>query len=355
MIIPPIPTTPEELSADLLNEHLKLSKKWDFGPFEAIDISIPHGALDGMSASVYKIDGRLAAGEQVALITKLRDTSGSPKTHSDTPAEILFYRDITDIAGVASPLTYVAEFDESSGNKMIVQQYLNEGTIGTIQTCFSLEDIPRITRSLAGMHAKWWNSNALANLSNIRTFEDAFDSGTKLFASGVFSGRRFYEKYGEHVHTEVVRFFDTDNHWGPVLKAGYSNNRTLCHYDVAAKNLSLPKNPTEPPVFFDWSLVTRGNVGIELGQALAYGLSLDDHHRIPEVLDDYLETMRMLGVVNLSREVLWNDVRYGLLTRLAAPIALTSRNHPPADALALELLPRITSAVLATNALELLV
>jgi hypothetical protein len=99
--------------------------------------------------------------------------------------------------------------------------------------------------------------------------------------------------------------------WGPRIRAGFSSNRTLCHYDVAAKNLSLPKDPFKPPVFFDWSLVTRGSIGVELGQVVAYSLSVEEHHRIPEVLDDYLEAMRELGVAELSRDTLWNDVRYG--------------------------------------------
>jgi len=63
--------------------------------------------------------------------------------------------------------------------------------------------------------------------------------------------------------------------------------------------------------------------------------------------------MRKSGVSDLSTETLWNDFRHGLLVRLAAPVALASRGYPPADALALEILPGITSAVLTTNALEL--
>jgi hypothetical protein len=354
MTYPRIPATPEELSVDLLNDHLARSDKWEKGPFESINITLPHGSLDGMSGSVYKIFGLFESGDSIPLITKFRDIGGSPEQLGGSPAEINFYRNIADIAGVASPLTYVAEFDQSSGYTMIIQEHLAEGTVGSIQTYLSVVEVTRIVRALAGMHAKWWNSVELANLKSVRTFEEVWDAGAMLFASGVYSGRRFYEKYGDRVHPEVVSFFDSDTHWGPIVRSGFSSNRTLCHYDVAAKNLSLPKDPTEPPVFFDWSLLVKGSIGVELGQVVAYSLRIEEHHRIPEVLDSYIESMRELGVVDLSRDILWEDVRYGLLTRLAAPIALTSRNYPPAEALALELLPRITSAVLATNAFDLL-
>ena len=64
--------------------------------------------------------------------------------------------------------------------------------------------------------------------------------------------------------------------------------------------------------------------------------------------------MHNRGITDLTQQVLWNDFRHGLLVRMAAPIALTTRDYPPAHNLALELLPRITSAVLESNALELL-
>lgn len=310
-----------------------------------------------MSASVYKLTGRLASGIETSLILKLRESGGFRQNQHGSRSEIMFYRDIAANAGVASPIAYVAEFDDRNGRMLLITELLDERTVGTIKTYISITETTRILRALAGMHAKLWNAPALSNAVNhwqLRTFEQAFGSGAKLFRSGVYSGRRFLQQHGDRTHPKVAKHYESSDKWGGKLISSFSNNRTLCHYDVAPKNLSLPLDPSHPPVFFDWSLVIAGSIGVELAQTLAYSLALDDHHRIPELLDSYLAAMNELGITDLTKDILLSDVRCGLLTRLAAPIALTSRGYEPANELALELLPRITSAVLATDAFEVL-
>ena len=101
-------------------------------------------------------------------------------------------------------------------------------------------------------------------------------------------------------------------------------------------------------------MLIRGSIGVEMAVILAYSLRIEDHGEMFELLDHYLETMHGLSITGLTRDTLLNDFRHGLLVRLAAPIALASRNHQSAHDLTLEILPRITSAVLASDALELL-
>ncbi len=336
-----------------MNKHLEQSDNWALGPVQEIDVEF-YGGKDSMSAAVHLLKLRLKSGESVSLIAKLREVGGSPDAQTGSRHEIAFYRDLADIAGVDSPETYIAEYDVSTDRMLLVQEYLNKGSVGAIQTYLSFDDLDRVLSALAVMHAKWWNSEALAQLTQIRTFEQAMEGGARQFKSGRYSGRQFLEKYGEYVHPEIASIYGSDYQWDPVFQAGFSGNRTLCHYDVAAKNLFLPEDRSAPPVFFDWELVIRGNIGVELAQALAYCMAPEDHIRIPKILDDYLEKMIGLGVSDLTQETLWSDFRHGLLVRLAAPIALSSRGRPHSTALALEILPRITSAVLATNALELL-
>jgi hypothetical protein len=310
--------------------------------------------MDSMSAGVYKIDGRLRSGEVVALIVKLRDLGGSENLHQGGRQEVHFYKYLAGRAGVETPTAYAAEYESETGQMLLILEYLNEcGDVGTINTNSSLEQIVRVTNALAGMHAKWWNTDELENLTSIRTFEQPFESGGRLFDSGVYSGARFIEQYENRLHPAIYDLYSSSNPWPQNLQGMFSGNRTLCHYDVAAKNLFLPEDLTLAPKFFDWSLITRGSIGIELAVIIAYSLSVEEHDRIPDVLNSYLETMHSLGITDLTSDTLWNDVRCGLLVRLAAPIALASRDYPPAHALALEILPRITSDVLATDALEL--
>lgn len=350
-----LPTNAENISVDFLNTVLAESPKWTKGSISTFTVVKPHGALDGMSNAVHQISARLSSGEPTSLIVKLRDVGGSVTAREGGLHEVIFYSELADIAGVDSPPCYFAQFDDSTGRMLIILDHLgSDGNIGTIETYLEVAEVERIVVALAGMHAKWWNSEELAALNHVRTFDQVMERGIKLFDSGHFSGRRFIEQYGEHLHPEIYAVYDTEGTFSSKLQAGFSGNRTLCNYDVAAKNLFLPSDPNQPPQFFDWSLLTRGSIGIELAVVLAYSLRIEDHSRFRSILDTYLNAMQELGINDLDVDTLWNDVRHGFLVRLAAPIALTTRDYPPAHELALELLPRITSAALESDALDLI-
>ena len=350
-----LPSTIYDLTPKLLNDLLNRSPKWKKGAFESIDVSVPHGAIDGMSDAVYRIDGQLESGDELSLIAKFRDNGGTPNSVQGSQHEVFFYSELAGVAGVESPESYLAEYDKAEHRMLIVLEHLDRGgQIGTIQTYLGVPEVERIVVALAGMHAKWWNSVELAELKQVRTFEEVKEGGRKRFESGQFSGERFLDHYGSNVHPEIADVYRSPSRWTTAIHNGFSGNRTLCNYDVAAKNLFLPDDPNHPPKFFDWSLLTRGSIGIELAVVLAYCLRIEDHSKFEEILDTYLDAMHDLGAKTLTKDTLLNDFRHGLLVRLAAPIALTSRDHPPAHDLALELLPRITSAVLAADALDLM-
>jgi len=354
MAILDIPSSHDALTAEYLNDILKKSGRWNLGLFDSIKVSTPDGAADGMSNSIYQLDGELKSCKTIRLIIKLSDAGGSTGAQRGDQHEVIFYRELAEIAGVSSPMAYAAEFDKATQRKMIVLEHLGAfGEIGTIHTYLDVSEIERIVIALAGMHSKWWNTAELSSLTNVRTFEDAIAGGAEQFASGHYSGKRFIDKYDEHLNPEIREIYAAPNAWNTRLISAFSGNRTLCNYDVAPKNLYLPHDPTALPKFFDWSLLTRGSIGIELAVVLAYSLRVEDHGKFEQILETYLKTMRDLGVSDLSWDTLWNDFRRGLLIRLAAPIALTSRDYQPAHELALELLPRISSAVLVSEAQEL--
>lgn len=307
-----------------------------------------------MSGAVYKVIATLDSSDEVQMIAKLRDVGGSPQAQRSCKAEISFYRDVADISGVSVPETFMAEYDTDTNRMLLVQEFLSEGHIGTVDTFMPVIDIERVLAALAGMNAKWWNSRELENLTEVRTGDQAMQAGVELFRSGRYDPGKFLARYRARVHPEIAIYYESFSLWGPRIQNGFSRNVTLCHFDCSPKNFYLPNDPGLPPVFFDWSLVIRGNIGIELANLLCLGVDPAEHHRIPELLDFYLAEMTSLGVTDLAYETLWDDFRFGCLIRIAAPIALTSRGYPEADALAMTILPRVTSAVLATNALELL-
>lgn len=162
-----------------------------------------------MSRAVFKVTGQLTSAEPTTLIVKLRNFSGSPRAQSGSQHEVIFYRDLADIAGVDSPEAYVAVYDDVTNRMLVVLEYLEVGEVGTIYTNLEANQIDRITTTLAGMHAKWWNSPELAKLTQVRTFEEVMEGGSKQFAAGKLSGQRFLEQYGGLVHPEIHKVYNS--------------------------------------------------------------------------------------------------------------------------------------------------
>ena len=119
-----LPKTGSELDLELLNKVLILEDKWPDPLFASLEISVPPGAKDGMSHGIYRIDGVLQNGEPKTLVAKIK--GGQPATAKQVGPdhEVTFYREIAPIAGVESPKSDAALFDESSGRTLLILESL---------------------------------------------------------------------------------------------------------------------------------------------------------------------------------------------------------------------------------------
>ena len=293
-------------------------------------------------------------GESLDLLVKLHNPNVPPQTRPKSSGEAYFYKFVASRSRVPTPETYIAEFDEQMGRLLIVQEFLTNGRIGTAETMLNANDQKRVLAALGKMHAHWWNSPELAQLHGIRTGKAAFQHGMELFESGAYDGNKFLSRFADQVHPVIANYYGASTPWGPEIRDGFSFNTTLCHFDCSAKNIFIPDDQSQDPVLFDWGQVIRANVGIEIAQFLFSTTDTTAPNRFPDLVRYYHHQLLAGGVTGYTYGTLWDDFRYGCLVRLAAPIALASRGNPAGDEIALTLLPLITSAVLATNALELL-
>jgi hypothetical protein len=312
--------------------------------------------LEPAGGSVYRCSAVCGGGAQQDLLVKLRRPSAQGARPGVCPGEVYFYQHVASRSGVSVPETYLARWDERTGRYLIVQEFLAEGRTGSPTTMIDRHDQEKILASLAEMHARWWNSPELGRLDGIRTAADAMQSGIDRFRSGALDGSVFLDRFGDLVHPLVARFYRAAGGGGisEKVRDGFSEHATLCHYDVSAKNVFLPDQEGLPPVFFDWELVVRGNVGHELAQFLSASTVPAEHGRLHSLVRFYHEELTGRGVKDYGFNEMWTDFRYGCLARLAAPIALAARGNPRADELALTLLPLVSAAAISTDAFELL-
>lgn len=352
MSILQLPETPEEITAELLNAVLEPSVDWNGPQIVALEMQV----LESPSGNAFRADLEFEDGRHDSVFLKMHNASVLAVARMDYYGEVYFYREVASKSGVPTPKTYFAEWDEVNARQLIIQEFLTGGSIGTAETLLEQRDQERILSVLAEMHARWWNSPELEQLTGIRTGEQAMESGRKQFQSGKLDGRKFLERFGDHVHPKIAELYRTvyTGDIGTRLRNGFSPNITLCHYDISAKNIFLPDDLQKRTVLFDWGLVVRGYVGVELAQFLATTTDPAEHDRLSDLLRFYHSALSAGGIADYSFDTLWQDFRYGCLVRLAAPIALASRNNPRADALALTILPLISATVLSVDAIELL-
>ena len=353
----PLPAAAADLTAAWLNAALTQSPEWNGGPIVSLALE-PIGGGDSLASAVLlaSVGVKTQEGpvEPVQLLVKLHHPDVSRRSDGYYAAETYFYRELAPRADTPVPKTYVADFDEGERRMVIVQEFLADGRIGTADSSLSIEDLERVLTCLSRMHATWWNSQELAGMAGVRTFESAIGSAIVRLRNSDLSVRRFLDRFGELVDRAVGGYYEAMPSWMERVKDGLSHNFSLVHLDCSGKNLFIPHDRRRDPVLFDWALFRSGNVGIDLATLLCYSMDPAEHHLMPDLVRSYHTELVERGVNNYGYDELWDDFRFGCLWRLAAPIANASVGTVDRDNHARTIIPLLDSAVLSCRALELL-
>jgi hypothetical protein len=351
MSIQPLPNTITDLTPELLTSALSHSPHWHEGAVRSVSFE----PLESAGGSVYRASVDLVTDRSAELLVKLHNPE-TPIEARRGREEVYFYSEIGSKSGVSVPETYVSEREAETGRMLIVQELLSGGRVGTPSTMLSQHDQERVLASLAVMHARWWNSPGLERFHGIRNAKEMLQSRIDSVNGGTLSVTRFLERFGAIIDPVISSYYRrlAGINVPEQLQDGFSPHLTLCHYDVAAKNIFLPDDESREPVFFDWELVIKGNVGHELAQFLSASTDPREHDRLIPMLRYYHDRLTQNGVSDYEFDTLWSDFRYGCIARLAAPIALTERGNTEADRLAMTLLPLVSSTAISTGAIDLL-
>lgn len=352
----PLPATPDDITPTWLNRALGGAPDWHAGRVEAVELQLVGGSDSLMSAVLVAhvgVQGRNGSRGSLQLLIKLQRPDASPQDNVSYAAEAYFYREIASRAGIPVPLTYFADFDDQDRRLVIIQEFLADGRIGSATTMLSLSDLERVMSSLATLHATWWMSRELAGMDGIRKF-DTIGRAITVLRSPESPLPDFLERFGHLIDPAVAGYYATMPHWMEQVEAGLSDRFTLVHLDCSAKNLFIPADLEREPVLFDWGLVRAGNPGIDLATLLCYSMDPREHDRMPDLVKSYHAKILAKDVHDYDFDTLWNDVRYGCLWRLAAPIANAAAGTPEREAHARTIIPLLDSALLRTGALSLI-
>lgn len=194
----------------------------------------------------------------------------------------------------------------------------------------TLQQARSIVRTLASVHAGWWDHPRLGNSVGTWLDADVTNQNIRQFAEH-FS--RFADHLGDRLPDERRKLYDRFLEAASGLLQRYHSRRnvTIAHGDAHVWNFLVPQEPVSEDVrLFDFDQ-WRINVG---ANDLAYMIAVHwypDRRRIAErpLLDGYHETLLAHGVRGYDRRTLDDDYRRSVLWHITKPVWQWAIGIPP--------------------------
>ena len=242
--------------------------------------------------------------------------------------EVEFYKRLAPEMGCPALVRcFDATYSEASGRSSILMEGLSETHSQPEQNTAPCETLSRLAvKALAEAHAVWWNSPQLG-----KTVGQLFDE--KMLAEFVknleMSVADFIKHSGVDLSTGQRKAYDlmlaNANHiWGRLMNA---KGLTVTHGDCHWWNFLYPKDADIDSVrIFDWHLWHIDLGARDLAFLLALGGFAEPRPKLEKaLLHVYHETLVANGVLDYSRETLWEDYRWSAIRNLNIPVIFWSQ------------------------------
>ena len=310
-----LPESGVDVTVGWLNTVLERSAAWKHGLVVSANLE-QIGGIDSLASSVFRARIYLESGQESSLLVKMQMDQPRPALIAMYEAESYFYNRYADRAGIPTPDTYFAAFDQDSNRFIIVQEFLTEGEVGTSGAFLSWSDLLRAVINLADMHSNWWASDELMDDPKVRRMQDLVARSNATLQdpeSNPVPG--FLRDFEDRLVPGMVRFFETMPEWRPRLASMPWPPDTLIHADCSSKNTMFPFDAARSPVLLDWALFHRGPGAYDL--AVLISASASPAHQVDtlRLLEAYLERLSSNGVQSYEFSALKTDYVRSLIFR----------------------------------------
>ena len=246
--------------------------------------------------------------------------------------EVRFYREIRPQLEFETPQIYASTFDNETGQFGVIMEDLNVRNVQfpNATTDVSVEQVAGLLRTLATLHAAYWQSPKLDNeLSWISTptkggMSDVFATiGLDLIKDQV-EKNQFKQDLIAPIGLNLDQMWDKLTSFQHEME---QQPQTLLHGDTHIANTYLlpEKGDGSDGGLFDWQLMVRGHWAHDVSYVICTGLSIDDRRaHLDHLLKGYLADLADKGVSNapdfdlaysqVSRSIMWGLVVGWLIT-----------------------------------------
>ena len=233
--------------------------------------------------------------------------------------EIDWYREASDDCPARIAGSYGGVFESRTSYALLLEDLGGLGTLDQTDSC-PPERAPLIVRTLARIHAHWWESERLREWRWLPSTRRQ----AELYAPLVQGG---WESFAERIVPRIDPAFlpvgeRLTREWGSIYERGAASAATLIHGDFRIENFLFgERGGGDEIVILDWQLAGYGSGPRDLAYFIGQGFDPQQRRAVSdELLALYHATLVECGVRGYSFAQCRDDYRLGLLASLFIPL-----------------------------------
>lgn len=320
-----IPHTPDSIGTEWLTDVLRRTGLLHRAVVEAIKI-IPIATGSGFVGQTARLQVTYNKPEPSAPLTLFAKlSSADPGVREQLrkvgiyETEAGFYRDLAPLARfpLRVPRPYFDLYDVRTSASLLLLEDLHQAEFGDNLAGCSATDAQLAVRQLGLLHAHFWDSPVLKELSWLRALTDEAETRVGIYRA-MLPG--FEQRCAEFVTPSLLR---CAKQFGQVLPEYFQQSstgpQTLTHGDFRADNLAFTGAREDRAVtVFDWQVARRSRGPRDLAYFLSGSLSIAQRRSLEESL---IESYYKALVDNRLHGYAAQDLRQDVQAGLGAPLA----------------------------------
>jgi aminoglycoside phosphotransferase (APT) family kinase protein len=240
--------------------------------------------------------------------------------------EVAFYALVAPHCPMRTPVSYVADIDETTGDFILLMEDLSRLENGDHLAGVSFERAEQVIDELVKLHAWAWDLDA--EPARHPAFE-SIDSPLMIgvYTAGVPQG---WQAYHPHARVEPPQgLAEVIDEWAarfPAMASALSRPTTLVNGDLRVDNLFFDTTG-KAPTTVDFQLVMRGAGIWDVAYLVGQGMSPAERSgRERDLVQRYVDSLQAAGI-DYGREQAWRQFRTAVVAQLTMPLtAATSWN-----------------------------
>lgn len=237
--------------------------------------------------------------------------------------EIRFYREVAPCTPIRVPRMFATIMEPADNVFILVMEDLKGLTTGDQVTGMSRAQVLAAVRTIAPLHALWWNGDQRQALPWVPSVEQQLKMLSLTPENLRHAWPLFLENFGDAVPPGGRALGERIiQHLEGILAAFVKGTRTLVHFDYRADNLFMDDLTREAPiVVVDWQLAMWGLGAYDIARLVGGSILPGErggHHE--EIVECWHQGLLAGGVTGYTIKQAWHDYRLSAIVATLNPV-----------------------------------